>query len=45
MGITIIDLGHDNDFFSIIFDAISHLTSAKHLNSVNEWNTILKKKL
>ena len=45
MGITIIDLGHDHEFFSIIFDAISHLTPTKHLTSVKERNIIIKKEI
>ena len=45
MGITIIDLGHDNEYFSIIFDTISHLTPTKHLTSVKERNIIIKKEI
>ena len=45
MGITILDLGHDTEYFSIIFDAISHLTPTKHLTSVKKRNIILKKEI
>ncbi len=43
MGITIID--SDNEYFSIIFDAISHLTPTKHLTSVKKRNIQLKKEI
>ena len=45
IGLTIVDLSHDNEYFSIIFDAISHLTPTKHLTSVKERNIILKKEI
>lgn len=44
-GITIVNLGHDTEYFSIIFDAISHLTPTKHLTSVKERNIILRKEI
>jgi hypothetical protein len=43
MGITIVD--SDHEYFSIIFDAISHLTPTKHLTSVKERNIKLKKEI
>ena len=43
MGITIVD--SDHEYFSIIFDAISHLTPTKHLTSVKERNIIIKKEI
>jgi hypothetical protein len=45
MGITIFDNGNDNKYFSIIFDAVSHLTPTKHLTSVKERNILLKKEI
>jgi hypothetical protein len=42
-GITIVDT--DNEYFTIIFDAVSHLTPTKHLTSVKERNIKLKKEI
>ncbi len=45
MGITILDSSHDSEYFSIIFDAVSHLTPTKHLTSVKKRNIIIKKEI
>jgi hypothetical protein len=45
MGITIVEFGHVNEYFSIIFDAVSHLCPTKHLTSVKERNIRLKKEI
>lgn len=42
-GITIVDT--DNEYFTIIFDAVSHLTPTKHLTSIKERNIKLKKEI
>jgi len=42
-GITIVDT--DNEYFTITFDAVSHLTPTKHLTSVKERNVKLKKEI
>ena len=45
IGVTVVEFGHDNEYFSIIFDAVSHLSPTKHLTSVKERNIILKKEI
>jgi hypothetical protein len=45
MEITILDSGHDREYFSIIFDAVSHLTPTKHLTSIKKRNIIIKKEI
>ncbi len=45
MGIRMINLNHDTEYFSIIFDAVAHLNPTKHLTPIKERNIKLKKEI